>query len=186
MIRKALLGDAQSIAPLIVQAMGFLAFKFSNTTDYERTCSLFEHFIGQAQNQYSYQNTWVFEKEKEILGAIIAYDGAELIQLRSSFLDYLAQHHQFNDIHPEAETEAGEFYIDTLSVYPKAQGLGIGKSLIKQAILFAQNNGFHQIGLLVEKENLSAKRLYSSLNFSIVEEKKFMGDQYFHMVYPTA
>jgi len=182
MIRIAKPGDARAVAPLIIQAMGELANKFSNTTDATKTLELFEYFFSQKNNQYSYENTLVFEENSQILGSLNAYDGDKLIELRKNFADYLRIHNNVEDFYSEEETEAGEFYLDTISVAPSAQGKGIGKQLIDAGIKWAKKKGHKKVGLLVEVENEKALRLYQSKGFSIQNKKEFVGGLYFHMI----
>lgn len=183
MIRKAKPGDAKAVAPLIIQAMGELANKFSNTTDATKTVDLFEYFFSQKNNQYSYENTLVFEENSHILGALNAYDGGKLPELRKNFAEYLRINNNVEDFHPEEETEAGEFYFDTISVAPSAQGKGIGKQLIDSGIKWAEKHGHHTVGLLVEQNNENALRLYEKMGFLIQNEKQFMGCLYYRMIF---
>ena len=185
MIRIAKPGDAKAVAPLIIQAMGELANKFSNTTNAKKTLELFEYFFSQQNNQYSYDNTLIFEENSQILGSLNAYDGGQLPELRKNFTEYLRVHNNLKDFHPEEETEAGEFYLDTISVAPSAQGRGIGKQLIDAGIKWAKKMGHKKVGLLVEVENEKALRLYQSKGFTIQNKKEFMGELYFHMIYQT-
>ncbi|RZK14294.1 MAG: GNAT family N-acetyltransferase, partial [Pedobacter sp.] len=91
MIRTAKPTDAAQVAPLIIQAMGSLASKFANSNDTKVILDLFIHFFQQQNNQYSYQNTLVFEEDDQILGALNAYDGGKLLELRENFLNYLKE-----------------------------------------------------------------------------------------------
>lgn len=184
MIREAKISDAKTVARLIIQAMGELAYKFSNTSDYNATIKLFEHFFKETNNQYSFENTLVYVNDNnEVLGSLNAYDGAKLIELRTNFLDYLSTHHGLNNFNPEPETQAGEFYLDTISVSPAAQGKGIGKQLIDAGIKLAEELGHTQVGLLVEVDNYKALKLYQKKGFEIKDEKKFIKGSYHHMVY---
>ena len=185
MIRTAEPTDAMQVAPLIIQAMGDLAAKFANTNDPAEILNLFIYFFQQKNNQYSYQNTLVFEEGDQILGALNAYDGAKLLELRANFLDYLKEKRGLKDFDPEAETQEGEFYFDTISVNPEAQGKGIGKALIKAGIEWAVKLDHKQIGLLVEKENTRAKELYEKMGFKVQNSKIFMNGTYWHLIFNT-
>ncbi|MBC6111934.1 GNAT family N-acetyltransferase [Pedobacter fastidiosus] len=182
MIRKAKPEDTKAVAPLIIQAMGELANKFSNTTDADKTLALFEYFFKQKNNQYSYEHTLVYEGDGIVLGSLNAYDGAKLIELRKNFLDYLAIHNNLNDFQPEDETGSGEFYLDTISVNPHAQGKGIGKQLIDAGIEWAKKLSHNKVGLLVEVDNEKALKLYQTKGFQIQNKKEFIGGLYHHMV----
>ncbi|WEK17447.1 MAG: N-acetyltransferase [Candidatus Pedobacter colombiensis] len=179
MIREALPSDANKIAKLIIQAMDDLAAKFIGATDPYEAIPLFERFAGLPGNQYSYENILLYVEEGEICGMISAYDGADLEMLRAPFLAYIEQTYGLKHV-LEAETQAGEYYLDCISVAPGKQGKGIGKELIKAMLDYAVAH-HHIIGLLVSKENPKAEKLYANLGFKVIRERDFMGGQYFHM-----
>lgn len=181
-IRPAESNDARNIAEFILLAMNDLAFKFSNSTDKEFTHSLFEKFVAAKSNQYSFENTLVAEENDEIIGAILAYDGAKLEELRNPFIEYLKTNCGFEGT-PENETEAGEIYLDTLGVSPHHQGKGIGQKLIQSLIEQSRKKGFQKIGLLVDPDNPPAKRLYERIGFKVVGTKPLLGTTYEHLVY---
>jgi ribosomal protein S18 acetylase RimI-like enzyme len=182
MIRPAKPTDAEEVVPLIIQAMGPLAHKLTNIEDDELINATFTHFFKLEGNQYSYGNTLVFEEEGKVLGALNAYDGAKLLELRKPFLTYVAAHYHASDLNQGTETEDGEFYLDSISVKPSAQGKGIGKQLIKAGIDWAKKLGHHTVGLLVEQNNENALKLYQKMGFAIQNEKQFMGGLYHHMI----
>jgi ribosomal protein S18 acetylase RimI-like enzyme len=181
MIRQALPTDAPMISQLIVLAMGDLATKFVNGKPGE-AAALFELFAGQAQNQYSYENALVWEDEAGVCGMITGYDGAHLEKLRTSFVQYIKATYGF-EMAVEDETQAGEYYIDCLSVFPNQQGKGIGKKLIRALTEKAAGLRHFTTGLLVSKANPKAKAMYTTLGFKMVAEKDFMGDVYEHLQY---
>lgn len=179
--RLAKAEDKNLVVPLMLQAMDDLAQKFVNSKKTSDAVSLFEHFFEQKDNMYSFENTIVCEEGGVIIGSITAYDGAKLEELRQPFLDYIKKVYHFNS--PlENETEAGEFYLDTVSVASNKQGLGIGAKLIQQMAQHARQLGHQKIGLLVDKNNPNAKRLYERLGFEVVDEKPLLGGWYEHLV----
>ncbi|WP_410479115.1 GNAT family N-acetyltransferase [Pedobacter psychrodurus] len=129
------------------------------------------------------RDTLVFEEEGKVLGSLNTYDGAKLLELRKPFLAYVAAHYHASDLNQGTETEAGEFYLDSISVKPSAQGKGIGKQLIKAGIDWAKKLGHHTVGLLVEQNNENAVKLYQKMGFFIQNEKQFMGGLYHHMIF---
>lgn len=184
MIRKAKPEDYKYAAPLMIQAMEDLAKKFTKSDDLDLALPVFEFFFQQKANQYSYENTLVFVEEEEVLGSITAYDGAKLDELRKPFLEYLKLNFGFEE-QPENETQAGEIYLDTISVNPNHQGKGIGKKLILAMINQAKLEGFTKVGLLVDVKNPSAKKLYEKLGFQVSGVKALMGGEYEHLTYIT-
>lgn len=105
---------------------------------------------------------------------------ADLELLRTPFLNHIRSVYGFNT-QPENETQPGEYYIDCLGVAPDQQGKGIGKQLIQALCNKAATIGYTTVGLLVSKENNEAKKLYTGLGFSIMQEKKLLGASYYHM-----
>ena len=83
----------------------------------------------------------------------------------------------------EDETQAGEYYIDCLAVFPGYRGKGIAKKLIKALCDKAASANFNTVGLLVVKSNPKAKKLYLELGFTTVDERTFVGDVYDHLQY---
>jgi ribosomal protein S18 acetylase RimI-like enzyme len=180
-IRPANPEDYKQVAPLIVQAMEDLACTFANTENPEKSIPLFEYFFQQKANQYSYENTLVYVENNEIAGSITAYDGALLPKYREPFLEYIALNYNVKDLIIENETIKGELYIDTLSVYPKFQGKGIGSKLLAAIKTKAKSDGHEKIGLLVDFKNPSAKKLYWALGFISVGRKQLGNSLYEHL-----
>jgi ribosomal protein S18 acetylase RimI-like enzyme len=177
MIKNASPENAPEIARLIVIAMGSLANKFTNNP--AATIPLFEHFARLKGNQYSYENTLVWE-QGGVRGMISGYNGADLKTLREPFLAHIQSVYD-NSVQPEDETQAGEYYIDCLAVFRDNQGKGIGKKLILGLADHAGTKGHQKLGLLVNKNNPAAKKLYTGLGFQVAEEIFFMGDLYDHL-----
>lgn len=140
-IRQAKTEDAFIVAPLIVQAMGDLACDFTGKEAIEQAIPLFETLFAKTENQYSHDNTLVFEEKGNILGSITTYDGGKLEEYREKLLKIIRQEYNVKNLSLEDETQADELYIDTLSVSPKAQGKGVGTQLIVAAIDKAKKEG---------------------------------------------
>jgi len=180
MIRQATPADATTISHLIVLAMGPLAAKFANSDDAAKPLELFERFAKLTGNQYSYANILVWDEHGEAVGMIMAYDGAKLDELRRPFLNYTRTNLGFTGT-PEDETQPGEYYIDCLAVLPGHQGKGIAKKLITALFDRAKELGHSTIGLLVDKGNHKAKKLYTDLGFVEQGEKQLLGGTHYHL-----
>ncbi|TKB99990.1 GNAT family N-acetyltransferase [Pedobacter cryotolerans] len=181
MIRNASPADANDLVKLMMLAMGDLPFKFIASADQSIAFSLLMDFVLKEGNQYCLSNTFVYVLDEKVVGAINAYDGGAIEQLRKPFFDYIrkAFHHGVFDM--DVESEAGEYYIDTLAVNPSYQGKGIGKDLIKYVINHAERIGFDKVGLLVS--NPDAKRLYEKLGFKKVGYRYLLDNKHEHLVY---
>lgn len=181
-IRRATPADASSVAPLLVAAMESFACTFAGSDNPQDALHIFERFAAMPGNQYSYTNTLVYEDGAHIAGIVTGYDGALLEKLRAPFFEYLTQHYAFDSTTFGAETTAGEYYLDTVSVLPERRGEGIGKALIRAACVIARQQGHRYAGLLVDSTNPLAKRLYTHLGFRTTGIKEFAGGSYEHMI----
>lgn len=179
-IRKATLEDSPSIATYLLLAMEDIVYQFICEENYSKAKKFLLHFVAKENNQYSYQNCFVVEEDKEIVAAVNVYDGAKLSTLRAPILDFVRAH--FNkDFNPEDETQQGEYYIDTLGVDPKCQGKGIGSSLLKFLIDHYVHQKKQSLGLLVEEGKPAAKKLYLKLGFKVIGEKTLVGKKLEHL-----
>lgn len=183
-IRKAKLKDAQAIATLLLLAMEDIVYQFINTKNKEQATAFLLHFIKQENNQYSYQNCLVAAEKEQIIAAVNSYDGAKLIELRIPIIQYIQDHFNAN-FWPEDETQAGEYYIDSLGVDPNQQGKGIGSKLLSFLILEYVTQNKQCLGLLVDDENSEAKKLYLKLGFKSVGKKTLVGKTMEHLQIKT-
>ena len=179
-VRKAVIKDSDSIASLLMLATGEVIYGFIGERNFEKAQAFLGRFVQSENNQYSFQNCHVVAEEGKILGAILAYDGAKLTELRKPILGYV--HGHFNtQLVVEDETQAGEYYIDSIGVLPDQQGKGIGAALLNFLINEQVCKNGQMVGLLVDKANPEAKRLYLKLGFESVGEKSLFGMSLEHL-----
>jgi len=179
-IRKAVPQDANSIANLLLLAMEDIIYEFIGESDKEKAIAFLIHFAQSTGNQYSYQNCYVMVSGAEIIAAANVYDGAKLHAYRQPIADYIAT--RFNrELIVEDETQAGEYYIDSIGVSERFQGKGIGSEILKFLIdeHVIRRKGI--LGLLVDKENIKAKKLYLKLGFCTVNEMMLTGKRMEHL-----
>lgn len=172
-IRQATSHDSKSIAALLLLVMKFMVFRFIGEHNEEKAMDFFLDFVSQRANQYSYQNCYVAIVDQHVVGVITVYDGALLSDLRQPILDFI--HQKIPNFVIEDETQAGEIYIDALSVNPIYQGQGIGTQLLTYVIDEFCIKHKKTIGLLVDKKNPKAKKLYLNRGFKKVDEKILSG-----------
>lgn len=185
-IRKAQNQDAKAIATYIVLAMDDLIYNIlGNITETEAILFMSE-LVATPGNQYSYDNAWVMEdKNAQIVAAAVVYDGARLEELRQTVIRKIAETFQ-RHFQPEAETQAGEFYIDTVGVNPDVQGKGYGSTLFQFLIDEYVHRQKQTLGLLVDKDNPKAKALYLRLGFQYVKDVMFVGKTLEHLQYQSS
>jgi ribosomal protein S18 acetylase RimI-like enzyme len=177
-IREAVINDAPLIAEVVAMAIGDEAALTSYCgKDYIKALTdvaMSEH------SQYSYRNTLIAEADGKPAGAIVGYDGGKLHAMRSvtySIINALTG----NTPSIPDETEAGEFYLDSLAVISSFRGKGIGKQLIEAMRDKAFNEGHTSVGLIVDFDNPRAEALYTSLGFMRINKKTFLGHDMWHM-----
>lgn len=181
-IRKAKSSDAAQLAPIMLLAMEEIVYYFLGETNKEKAIAFLEEHISKTSNQYSYENIIVAEENGVILGQLCLYPGSELEQLRTPILAHLEREYN-NLLELEKETQEGEIYLDTLAVSPTAQGKGIGKMLLLYAIDYYVTVRKQTLGLLVDKDNPDAKKLYLKIGFKPVRELFIFEKEMEHLQY---
>lgn len=179
-IQKATPFDNRQIAPLLLLAMEDIVYRFIGKESKDSAIRFLENLIEQSGNQYSHENCWVMIENEQIIATACVYNGKDLHQLRRPVAAYI-QHHFHKEFHPEDETQAGEYYIDCISVSPLHQGKGLGASLLQFLITEYPKKQQQNLGLLVDRDNPSAKRLYLKLGFKIIDERTLTGKPMEHL-----
>lgn len=185
-IEQATVDLASHIASLIMEAMGpdccqnFAGNQYT-LADFH---NLMTRLVEMEDSQYSYRNTLCAMTSSGILvGVCVSYDGGQLHALRSRFINaaYRAFGQDYSSM--AEETQAGEFYIDSLAVSSKYRGKGIATMLLKAAVERAQQQGHAVCGLLVDKANLGAEAFYTKFGFQYVDDNVWGGHPMKHLQY---
>lgn len=179
-IRKAQPEDAPVIAACLLLAMEEIVYGFIGSANRQQALAFMAHFTAGTHNQYAYGNCMVAAINGTVVGAVNIYDGAQLELLRAPVIDYI---HRYYNPHftPEAETAAGEYYLDTFGVLPACQGKGVGALLLRTAIDTYVHHQGKVLGLLVTADNPEAKRLYIRLGFRTVGSRILFGKEMEHL-----
>lgn len=179
-IRRAQKKDARIIANYIILAMEDILYAWIGERSMDKSIRFLEHLIRKKNTQYSYENCWLIESEKKVIASANVYDGAALKQLREPAIKLLRSMFD-RELQVEDETQAGEFYIDCISVHPQWQGKGIGSKLLTCLIDEYVHKQNKVLGLLVDKDKPGAKKLYINLGFKVLGEKLLMGKSFEHL-----
>ncbi len=180
LIRKAKQEESKSIASCIFLAMEEIIYHFIGENSKEKAIQLLNSLIQKTNNQYSHENCWVVESNNKIVAAALVYDGAMLKELREPVAHQIKSMFDRN-LDTEDETQAGEYYIDSIGVSPDQQGQGIGSKIFQFLIdeyVYERNE---TLGLLVDHINPDAQKLYLKLGFEIVGEKILVGKRMNHL-----
>lgn len=119
---------------------------------------------------YSYKHALIGWLDDEPVGLCLAYDGDGYHEIRvRTFAAFAALHPDQEDdmdlANAEDETEAGEYYIDSLAVLPAYRRRGYARLLMQAQIAWGQRLGHTRFTLLVDPENPDAQSLYRQLGF---------------------
>ena len=187
-VRDAVREDANEIAGLIVYAwpvQEFLDMRPGMTVD--GFIQFIQSFVEAEGTLYSYENTKVAvlsddNGKERIVGAMNAYDGSLYSTLKQPILDRMAaEFGSDDDFRATVETEAGEFYLDSVAVDPQMRSKGIGSMLFEAAFERARESGFDKVGLIVDEDKPKAEALYLRLGFRQAGIKDFFGHRMKHM-----
>lgn len=181
-IRPATPDDAPKLAELINMAMLGITFSFIGKEDIDEANSFIEDLVSTRNNQYSYQNIFVIQELDQIIGQICIYDGAKFEELRVPVWQSIKVKYG-HDYYADAETGPGEMYIDTFAISPTVRGKGLGKELLNFAIDYFVHKQKKILGLLVDRDNPDAKRLYEKLGFKVIGDKTIFGKEMERMQY---
>ena len=185
-IEQAQISQAPNIARLIMEAMNhecclYFAGEKHGLLGFHR---LMTDLVCRTDSQYSYLNTLVaLNAQREVIGICTSYDGACLHRLRVAFVQGCLARFNRDFGNMDDETAAGELYVDSLAVDARYRGKGIAKTLLKATIEKAKQQQLPAVGLLVDKGNPKAERLYASVGFQYVDDNQWGGHAMRHLQY---
>ncbi len=184
-IRQATPDQAASIASLIMMAMDEDCCQYFAGPDHtlEDFHAMMTGLVKREDSQYCYRNTLVAQTAKgDIAGLVTAYDGGQLHALRKAFVQAAKEQLDGDFSGMTDETQAGEYYIDSLAVKSEYRKQGIATALLYEMI---RRHGTRQpVGLLVDLTHPWAERLYLSLGFRLVGTNTWGGHEMKHLQYP--
>lgn len=167
---------ADDIARLIMMAMTddccqYFAGKGRTIDDFYRVML---RLVREEQSQYSFRNTLVALCDGNVAGICVAYDGDRLHDLREAFFTVMREElGRTFDIFDDEASE-GEYYIDSLAVYPDYRGKGIATKLLQATIARAKRLNLTP-ALLVDAANSNAKHLYTTIGFTHISDDHWGG-----------
>lgn len=185
-IIKAKKEQAGRIAQLIMTAMTdecclYFTGKGQTLEDFHKTMA---NLVESENSQYSYSNALVaIDNGGEVVGVCVSYDGARLHELREAFVNAAKRDFGRDFSGMDDETQAGELYLDSLAVDPQFRKRGVATALLKASTEKARMMGLPAVGLLVDKDNPNAERLYTRIGFEYVNDSAWGGHGMKHLQY---
>lgn len=181
MLRKASIADAAGVLPLMLEAIGSIAYSLTGEDRPEEALAVMKEFFCQEQNRLSFENITVLEREGRVAAFLLAYHGSKAEALDKPLKARLAaKGKSAAAIVPEAG--ADEYYLDSLAVHPDFQGQGLGTQLLQEFEEQAVRAGHRTLSLLVEEHNDGARRLYERIGYAPAKTLNIAGHLYERMV----
>ena len=120
-ILEATKSQAAEIARLIMTAMTDDCCLYFCGEGYglEDFCRMMTMLVEREDSQYSYRNTLVAMDAERVVGISVSYDGGRLHELRRAFIEAAKEHIGKDHSGMDDETQAGELYLDSLTVLPE-------------------------------------------------------------------
>ena len=181
MIKQAQKHNITNISTLILDAIHNIANTLTGEDEKPKILETLDKYISMDINRLSYNNIWIYEIEKRIVGLIIAYNSNDVKKLDAPILKHLSSKNIFRDSF-DKECFEDEFYIDTVSVSEEFQRKGIAKEFFAFIEKEAKNVGFEKVSLLVDFRNPKALALYKKIGFKKNTILEVSNHQYHHMI----
>lgn len=187
-MRKAKPSDARFIAEVVLSGMGYNIFD-NNELDKEKTpfgpvdkvLDAIEKSCRKDNTLYSWKNTCIAVCGDKSAGALVSYNGGDYAELAGNTFPSMEQALGCEKIVLGEETQAREYYLDSLAVRPEFRGRSIGKILLRNSLEEAQALGFTRVTLLVDKNKPWLHKLYGSVGFQEGEDVLFCGEPFMKM-----
>ena len=189
-LREATADDAPFLAMVVSEAIDsdvmerYEAAGGTIPADRRRLMDVLESIVRNPDTLYTWRHAIIAQNANgEAIGALVAYPGDDYPARRevtfSTFLEALPL--SFDPADMDAETVAGEYYLDSLAVLPSYRGRGVARRLLQSGIATARE--LHRPAILAcSPENLNAKRLYESLGFRAANLYSLFGHPYWRMI----
>lgn len=178
-IRPARPADAAFGAEMILSTMGRLGEALLGGGDRGRALDVLRAFFVRDENRFSHRWAWIIEREGEPAGIVLGYPWELERQLSlgtgkqawsiggASLLLHLAWHSL-----PLAGVEEGgpgAFIIAHLAVQPAHRRAGLARALLEHVERLGLDAGCHMCTLLVEEDNIPARRLYARVGYDVAQ-----------------
>lgn len=180
MIKQATSFDKKEAAPLIYDANLDIAHHLTGEKEVSDVIIKLEDFFSEKGNRLSYENCLVKEIDGKVVGIAISYYGKDASNLDEPIKQFLRKK-TGKELTIEKEADETDYYIDSLSVHPNFRNQRIGTELLKASIQRAKDKGYSTVALVVEENNVKAKKLYEQLGFNYKKTITLQNHRYHYL-----
>ena len=183
MIRQPKPEERKQIIPLIQTIIEDMELPILKEVSLSTLHTMLEEAMLHKDFRYSLTNTLVYIEDGTIAGAIFGYHGHLEEKIDDPFYQLYETYNIPSSIrlYEDSETQAGEWYIDILSVHENHRRKGIGMKLLQEVEELAKKQGASVIALNCDKVNDKAYQLYQKLGYTATSTKILSGHSYYHM-----
>ena len=181
-IRSAIEEDANTSTQLIYMTKGSMADYLLGGGDEAAAKSVISQLFLRKKNRYSHHYINLAIIDGEVAGLLLSYPGKVLKSLNFPMVESMFAVNELPQLLrffyrslpliKIKEAAADEYFINNMAIFPKFQGLGIGKFLMSLAKKRAKESGLNKCALTVEIKNSRAVGLYQHLGYQIVDTIK--------------
>ncbi|OMF38714.1 hypothetical protein BK133_00445 [Paenibacillus sp. FSL H8-0548] len=183
MIEPARKEDVQEILPLLLAAIGHIAYTLAGTEDQSEMEQILADFYMREDNRISYKHVIVDRREDGIAGMLLSYGGDHAAALDLPFVNRNGRDKGvYADERIAVEAQEGDYYLDSIAVAARYRGQGIATALIEAFGQKGMLGGCKRLSLIVEPDNEKAYSLYRRLNFTEDGSITVSGSRYIRMV----
>jgi ribosomal protein S18 acetylase RimI-like enzyme len=179
--------DADELLPMLLSAIGSIAYTLSGSTNQEETEAALREWIAKDNNRLSYSNMLVDRRDGRIAGMLICYSGSDAERLDEPIKKRLEELYG-----PQAaeqlvtECLPDDFYLDSVAVAEHYRGQGVAKGLLAAFEFRGKSSGCKRLSLIVEPNNEKAASLYQRQGYREDGKLPVSGTLYTVMVKPLA
>lgn len=190
-LRQATIADSDQCVALIRLAIGDLAEKYIGFQKTHQISEALRSLFETNTSRFYYENIYLIEEEDKIIGQVTIYPADEMLTMNQDFLPFLESAKDENvfltddyikEVLESKEADDGEFYIDSLAVFPEYQGNGYGKTLLEYAERVALLKGFGKVSLLADIHNDKAIYIYEQMGYQKTETRSLLGHEFYKMI----
>lgn len=181
-IRCSSLEDVDTVVPLLIEAMGDIAYRLSGTNNHDESMAILKSYFLGENSRISYRNCWVIESDGIVCGAIACYGGKDASKYDEWIRTEIRKRFKYDQI-VDPECEENEFYIDSIAINPLYRGKKFSALLIEKSKEIAKEYGYKRVSLIVDEEKSSLKHYYQSLGFQEDGLREVYQHLYAHMAF---
>lgn len=147
----------------------------------EKVFKILEYVFSSEYDRFSYKNCRIYESEGELKGFSFTYHYDEINKMKEFWFNEVVSKFDLKKdsiIFDYDEVLEEEYYLDTLYVFSKYRGEGIGNKLLTEFV----SSGQPRLSLNVAQSNIRARKLYESFGFNKDSEIFIGHENYDHLI----